>query len=37
MSRVGQVPIVVPNGVTVEIAGQLVTAKGKEGELSAGP
>ena len=34
MSRVGQVPIVVPNGVSVEIAGQLVTAKGKEGELS---
>ena len=34
MSRVGQVPIVVPDGVSVEISGQLVTTKGKQGELS---
>ena len=34
MSRVGQVPIVVPDGVNVEISGQLVTTKGKQGELS---
>ena len=34
MSRIGQNPIAVPDGVSVEIAGQLVTAKGKQGELS---
>lgn len=34
MSRVGQNPVSVPEGVTVDIAGQLVTAKGKLGELS---
>ena len=34
MSRVGQNPVVVPSGVTVDIAGQVVTAKGKLGELS---
>lgn len=34
MSRVGQNPVLVPSGVTVDVAGQLVTAKGKLGELS---
>ena len=34
MSRIGQNPVSVPSGVTVDIAGQLVTAKGKLGELS---
>ena len=35
MSRIGQVPVPIPDGVNVDIAGQLVTAKGKLGELSA--
>ena len=34
MSRIGQNPVDVPSDVTVDIAGQLVTAKGKLGELS---
>ena len=34
MSRVGQLPVTVPSGVDVQIAGQNVTAKGKLGELS---
>ncbi len=34
MSRVGQVPVQVPDGVTVSVAGSLVSAKGKMGELS---
>jgi large subunit ribosomal protein L6 len=34
MSRIGQNPVSVPAGVTVEVVGQLVTAKGKLGELS---
>ena len=34
MSRVGKNPVAVPSGVNVAIAGQQVTAKGKEGELS---
>lgn len=34
MSRVGQSPVSVPDGVTVDIAGSFVTAKGKLGELS---
>lgn len=34
MSRIGQVPVPIPDGVNVNIAGQLVTAKGKLGELS---
>lgn len=32
MSRIGQLPVPIPDGVTVVIAGQLVTAKGKLGE-----
>jgi len=35
MSRIGKNPVEVPDGVSVEIAGQSVTAKGKLGELSA--
>ena len=34
MSRVGLSPVTVPDGVTLSIAGQLITAKGKLGELS---
>ena len=34
MSRVGKNPVEIPEGVTVDIAGQNVTAKGKLGELS---
>lgn len=34
MSRIGQMPVALPDGVEVTIAGQLVTAKGKLGELS---
>ncbi|MGE5537170.1 MAG: 50S ribosomal protein L6 [Gemmatimonas sp.] len=34
MSRVGRNPVKVPSGVTVTIAGQQVTAKGKNGQLS---
>ncbi len=35
MSRIGNKPVEVPDGVSVNIAGQLITAKGKLGELSA--
>ena len=34
MSRVGLSPVKVPDGVTVEFAGRVMTAKGKLGELS---
>ncbi len=34
MSRIGKNPIVVPAGVTVEVADNLVTVKGKLGQLS---
>lgn len=34
MSRIGKNPVEIPDGVTVEVAGQSVTAKGKLGELS---
>ena len=34
MSRVGQVPVSVPDGVDVTINGSIVSAKGKLGELS---
>ena len=34
MSRVGQSPVQLPDGVTVSIAGATVSAKGKLGELS---
>jgi len=35
MSRIGKNPVTVPDGVTVEISGVMVSAKGKLGELSA--
>lgn len=35
MSRVGKTPVEIPDGVSIDIAGQVVTAKGKLGELSA--
>ena len=35
MSRIGNKPIEVPAGVTVDITGQSVTVKGKRGELTA--
>lgn len=35
MSRVGKNPVVVPSGVNVEIAGQEVRVKGRNGELNA--
>jgi len=34
MSRIGRMPIKVPSGVTVKIAGNQVTVKGPKGELS---
>jgi large subunit ribosomal protein L6 len=34
MSRVGKNPVAVPSGVTVEIANDVIKAKGKRGELS---
>jgi large subunit ribosomal protein L6 len=33
MSRVGKHPVLIPQGVTVEVSGQTVTAKGKLGTL----
>jgi len=33
MSRVGKHPVPIPQGVTIEVAGQTVTAKGKLGTL----
>ena len=35
MSRIGKNPVAIPDGVSVNIVGPLVTAKGKLGELSA--
>ena len=34
MSRIGRNPITVPEGVTLEIKDNVITAKGKLGELS---
>ena len=34
MSRIGRMPITVPAGVTVEVNGNVVTAKGPKGELT---
>lgn len=34
MSRIGKTPVEIPDGVTIDIAGQVITAKGKLGELS---
>ena len=33
MSRVGKNPVTIPSGVTVDVAGQVLTAKGKLGTL----
>jgi large subunit ribosomal protein L6 len=34
MSRIGKHPVAIPEGVTVELAGQMLTAKGRLGTLS---
>ena len=34
MSRVGKNPVVVPQGVTIDLKGQALKVKGKRGELS---
>ncbi|STI15448.1 50S ribosomal protein L6 [Escherichia coli] len=34
MSRVAKAPVVVPAGVDVKINGQVITIKGKNGELT---
>ncbi|HET6691614.1 MAG TPA: 50S ribosomal protein L6 [Miltoncostaeaceae bacterium] len=34
MSRIGRAPILIPDGVTVDITGQKVTVKGPRGELT---
>ena len=34
MSRIGKHPVTIPQGVTVELAGQILTAKGQLGTLS---
>ena len=34
MSRIGKVPIAIPNGVEINISGSTVTVKGKGGELT---
>jgi large subunit ribosomal protein L6 len=34
MSRIGKLPVTVPGGVTVDVAGQMVTASGKLGKQS---
>jgi large subunit ribosomal protein L6 len=33
MSRIGKYPVAIPQGVTVQVAGRVVTVKGKLGEL----
>jgi len=34
MSRIGKAPIAIPDGVTVEVNDQVITVKGKKGELT---
>src|SRR5437588_1745302 len=34
MSRIGKHPVAIPEGVSVDLAGQILTAKGKNGTLS---
>src|SRR5690242_13403534 len=34
MSRIGKHPVAIPEGVTVDLAGQILTAKGRLGTLS---
>ena len=36
MSRIGKLPVPIPNGVTVSVADGVITAKGPKGELSKG-
>jgi large subunit ribosomal protein L6 len=36
MSRIGKNPVTIPQGVTIEVAGQILTAKGKLGTLKLG-
>jgi len=36
MSRIGKKPVVIPSGVTVQLAGSTLKVKGKHGELSLG-
>ena len=33
MSRIGKLPVTIPQGVTIDIAGGVLTAKGKLGSL----
>ena len=35
MSRIGKSPVDIPDGVTVDVADQIITAKGKQGQLTA--
>ncbi len=35
MSRIGSNPVPIPQGVTIEVAGDVLTAKGKLGTLEA--
>ena len=37
MSRVAKAPVVIPAGVDVKIDGQVITIKGKNGELTRTP
>lgn len=34
MSRIGKLPVAIPEGVTATIAGETITIKGPKGELS---
>ena len=34
MSRIGNIPISIPEGVSVEVNGDIITVKGKKGEMS---
>ena len=34
MSRIGKIPVPIPKGVTVSVAGQRLTVKGPKGELN---
>ncbi len=34
MSRIGKLPVAIPSGVTVEVQGDVISAKGAQGELS---
>ena len=34
MSRIGKNPVVIPAGVTVEVASGIITVKGKKGQLT---